>query len=79
MLVQLTRALRSTMGEDDVVVNHDAPIAVNPAHVAAVFRDNNDAGITILRFADGRGFKVRGEYDAIFTALNNDPDATDNA
>jgi len=56
-------------GEDDQFVNRTfLPIWINPAKVGAVF-SSVDPEVTIVRMADGRGFKVRGEVRAVAEKL----------
>jgi hypothetical protein len=61
MLVELTR--------DDAVMlvelsraDTDGSIAINPSLTAALLASTTDPQKTIVRLADGRGFKVRGSY-----------------
>jgi len=58
MLIELDRA--GTEGQ----------ISVNPDHVAAVVGSTYDPSVTIVKFADGRGFKVQGSYQDVMGRLN---------
>ena len=64
--VELQRALETSFGEDDGInPTASAPLAVNPTYVAALFADQERDGVCIVKFADGRGLKVRGTYTEI--------------
>lgn len=58
----------ATFGEDDGLspapVLTPVYISVNPVYVAALFADER-AGVSIVKFSDGRGFKVKGTYSEV--------------
>lgn len=45
-------------------------IAINPDNVATVFGSASDENVTIIKFADGRGMKVRGSYTQVMGRLS---------
>lgn len=63
MFVVLTRMIDEEQGGV-------APLSVNPAYVAAVFTNIN-GGATIVRMADGRGFRVMESYEEASSRLSS--------
>jgi hypothetical protein len=77
MLVEFYRATPpvtpNEFGEDDGQQTEQAqvqhPIAINPTTVSAVFESSQDANVTIVRLADGRGFMIQGAYAQVMEVL----------
>jgi hypothetical protein len=68
-MVELQR-LSETTDEDEV--STPERLLVNPAFVSAVFA-SVDPGVTIVRGPDGRGYKVRGSFEAVRDQLGFAP------
>ena len=81
MFVEFTRAVdpvTAEFGEDDgmdtnLIAAPPSMLLVNPALVAGLFSAEGDAHVQIIKFADGRGFKVKGTYDEVKTTLMAQP------
>jgi hypothetical protein len=74
MLVEFTRAVNTEdFGDEAPTTTVNEPIAFNPVHVAAVLGNRTSAAgpECIIRLADGRGFRVVGDYPTVMTALRN--------
>jgi hypothetical protein len=70
MFVEFERALETQFGEDDGInPTASAPIAINPTYVAALFASQEENNVVIVKCADGRGLKVRGNYTDVRTKL----------
>ena len=55
-------------GEDDglpAIEPTPLPVAINPLYVASITPHTEQAGIVVIKLADGRGYLVRGTYAEI--------------
>jgi hypothetical protein len=71
MLIEFERAVStSDLGEDDIP--EPTFISINPEYVSAVFTSREE-GVLIIRLNDGRGFKVKSEYQEALQRLRSAP------
>jgi hypothetical protein len=69
MLVEFVRAVDQDEFSDNPAPQ--LPIAINPTHVSAVLGNRENGAECIIRLADGRGFRVVGDYPTVMATLRN--------
>jgi hypothetical protein len=72
MLIEFERAVPASdrVGDD---MPEPSFISINPQNVSAVFTARRENGVLIIRMSDGRGFKIKSDYQEALQRLQSAP------